>query len=153
MAQWRKFWNLPAQEWRGILWAMVQLPLLNVGLWGLGLRRLQRTLVWWMPTGGLEQGEPAHQQAVALARLVTLAARYGPYRATCLRQALLVWWWVRRAGIAGELRIGVQRTASQFTAHAWVEVGGVAVNDRADVGERFRSFDSYRFDGITFQSQ
>ena len=47
--------------------------------------------------------------------------------ATCLRQALLVHWLLRRRGFSPELKLGVRKQADAFDAHAWVELQGVAL--------------------------
>ena len=45
-----------------------------------------------------------------------------------------------RARTAAAFRIGVRKTGDRFEAHAWVECNGVAINDDADVHERFIPF-------------
>jgi hypothetical protein len=71
---------------------------------------------------------------------VRLAAFYGPYRANCLEQSLVIWWILRRQGLGCELRIGVRKQGSHFEAHAWVECQGVALNEENDVYQRFAPF-------------
>ena len=74
--------------------------------------------------------ETAHpESANRIARLVAIAAYHGPYRATCLRQSLALWWLLRRRGIPAELRIGVRKDDGELQAHAWVEHDGQALND------------------------
>lgn len=147
MQRWHKWWALPRCERRWLMQAILLLPLLHIALAVLGLRRLQRVLAWLTPTT-LQAAVQIDQQVGMLARIVTLAAHHGPYRATCLRRSLLLWWWLRRSGIASELRIGVQRHGHHFAAHAWVEVGGVAVNDGEDVAERFAAFDQVQLEKV-----
>jgi hypothetical protein len=84
----------------------------------------------------LERFSPAHptpsrpysadlaEDAQRSARLVGIAARHRPYRATCLRQSLALWWLLRRRGISTELRIGVRMDSGALRAHAWVEFCG-----------------------------
>jgi hypothetical protein len=69
----------------------------------------------------------ASDKAQRIARLVSIAANHGPYRATCLRQSLALWWLLRRRGIAAELRIGVRKDGAALLAHAWVEHEGQAL--------------------------
>ena len=69
----------------------------------------------------------ARETARRVGWAVTLASRYVP-GATCLPQALAGELLLRRAGIAGELRIGVaKRNDGRLRAHAWVESGGAVV--------------------------
>ncbi len=65
--------------------------------------------------------------ARALARLAAIAGRHGPIHVTCLRQSLLVYWLLRRRGLAPELRIGVRKQDAAVDAHAWVELEGHAL--------------------------
>ncbi|HRV95312.1 MAG TPA: lasso peptide biosynthesis B2 protein, partial [Anaerolineae bacterium] len=119
--------------------ALLLLPALVVGLRLLGLRRTQAWLARFSRPGA-PPAQPA-PDAQRLAYLVGAAAAHGPYRATCLPQALAVWWLLRRRGLTGEVRIGVRKVANNFEAHAWVEHQGIALNDTADVGLRFAPFD------------
>lgn len=65
--------------------------------------------------------------AERLAQVVALAGRRGVITATCLRQAILVHWLLRRRGLAPDLKLGVRRAADALDAHAWVELQGVAL--------------------------
>jgi hypothetical protein len=69
------------------------------------------------------------ETAERIARLVAIAAHYGPYRATCLRQSLSLWWLLLRRGIPAEIRIGVRKEGQELHAHAWVEHAGRALSD------------------------
>ena len=92
-----------------------------------------------MPLGSDERRTDL-DRARATARLVQAAARYGLFRPTCLPQSLVLWWLLRRQGLAGELRIGVRPEPSRLEAHAWVEFQGQPLNDGADVARRFAPF-------------
>lgn len=70
-----------------------------------------------------------------LERVVALAAAFYPGRALCLEQSLTLHAFLRQAGVASRLRLGVQ--SHPFAAHAWIEVGVVPVND---VVEHVRHF-------------
>lgn len=151
MQRWHKWWALSSHEQGRLVQAMLLLPLLHLALGMLGLRRLQRLLAWLTPAK-LQSAAQVDQQVAQLARIVNLAAQHGPYRATCLRRSLLLWWWLRRSGIASDLRIGVQRTNQHFAAHAWVEIDGYAINDGEDVGERFAAFDRFQLEKVVLAS-
>ena len=73
--------------------------------------------------------------AESLARLAAIAGRRGPIAATCLRQSLLVYWLLRRRGLAPELKIGVRKQDAVVDAHAWVELEGRALAP-ADITHR-----------------
>lgn len=132
LSRWRQ---LSPAERRVFLQAVLLLPALALGLRLLGLRRTQAGLARFSrPAAPPAAPVPAARR---LAYLVRAAAVHGPYRATCLPQALAVWGLLRRRGLTGELRIGVRKAAGQFEAHAWVEYQGLVLNDQPDVAQHF----------------
>jgi hypothetical protein len=80
------------------------------------------------------------EQAQRLARLVSIAANHGPYRATCLRQSLVLWWLLRRRAIPAELHIGVRKARGELEAHAWVEGSSRALNDSQHATASYAAF-------------
>jgi hypothetical protein len=66
---------------------------------------------------------------------VAMAAALYPGHAACLERSLMLYWYLRRAGVPAEYRMGVQMYP--FLAHAWVEYEGVPIND---VPEHVRLF-------------
>lgn len=72
-------------------------------------------------------------------RAVASAARHA--RASCLERSLLLWYLLRRQGVAAELRIGVRKAGSALQAHAWIEVGGQVLADTADARIHFTPFE------------
>jgi len=77
----------------------------------------------------------------AIYQMVHLAARHCPVTAQCLPQSLVLWWLLRRAGVASELRIGVRKQAGRLEAHAWVELSGWSLNQPGDGQASFTPFD------------
>jgi hypothetical protein len=57
------------------------------------------------------------------AAVIALAGRHALMNGSCLRQAMLLWWRLRRRGLSPDLHIGVTKRGG-FAAHAWVELGG-----------------------------
>lgn len=120
--------------------ALVLLPCVRPALWVLGFQRL-RDLVSLDDLG--QQGHRAGSDVATIAEargtaeMVEIAARRGIVKALCLERSLVLAWLLRRRGIVASLRIGVQHDDREFRAHAWIECGGVAVGEAADVGERF----------------
>jgi hypothetical protein len=135
-ARWRAL--VPAQRRTLVLaWSLLPGVWLALRVWG--LPRLQA----WLTRGPLPARPVAMPLAevAALGRAVNIAARLTPFPVTCLTRSLLLGWLLRRHGVASALRIGVQLKGGVFSAHAWVECGGVPVNDRADVAADFPPFD------------
>ena len=64
------------------------------------------------------------EQARSLARLAAIAGHHGLVDATCLRQSLLLYGWLRRRGLNPSLQLGVNQHKAPFQAHAWVELEG-----------------------------
>ena len=74
--------------------------------------------------------DPARVERIAW--LVTVAGRHGRRRPSCLEEALVLAWLLRRAGVPATMRIGVARRAGALHAHAWVEHRGRIVLGSAD---------------------
>ena len=79
-------------------------------------------------------------RAQSVARMVTIAARHGPYHANCLKQSLVTWWLLQRRGIAAELNIGVNKQSGEFSAHAWVEYSGNTLIKADDTSDQYSTF-------------
>jgi hypothetical protein len=71
------------------------------------------------------------RRARRYARHLDRASRHHLVRARCLHRSLVLHRWLRRQGLPSQLRIGVSKSAGAFAAHAWVEMDGLVVNDRA----------------------
>ena len=111
-----------------LLGLMAALPLIAAMVRLLGVVRAARLLERNSGTSALRRADSAELGAAQrLAQLAAIAGRHGAITATCLRQALLVHWLLRRRGFAPELKFGVRNHADVFDAHAWVDLQGVAL--------------------------
>jgi len=72
-----------------------------------------------------------------IAHMVAAAAAFGPYRASCLPQSLVLKFLLRRDGMRGELTYGVRRVDGHVTAHCWIELDGKPLIDSPEVRRRF----------------
>lgn len=72
-----------------------------------------------------------------IATVVDLVAGYLLRDRSCLRRSMLLWWLLMCRGIESELKIGFERQAGKLNGHAWVEIGGQVLNDKATVQTRF----------------
>ena len=139
-----KFGQLsPWERWLFIR-SILLLPILHTGLRVLGYSRLQALLVSVTPFKGdvatVSQTEII-EKARGIARIVSIAAQHGLYKATCLRRSLLVWWFLREQGIPGQVCFGVRVIDSHLEAHAWVEVQGMVINDTASVRDNYKTLE------------
>lgn len=125
--------------------ALVLLPIAAVVLRRWGLQSVQRRLADEANSATRQIGSDptAIDEARRLAWVVDGVARRGPWKGNCLQRSLLLWWFLLRRGFASEIRIGVRRRPGtrDLDFHAWVECDGVVMNERADVRERFATFD------------
>jgi hypothetical protein len=123
--------------------ACLAMPLVALGVRGFGLRPIQTILVNPRPLDhnpDQDSQELLLPRALGIARIVAIAARHGLCRPKCLTRSLVLWWFLRRRKIDGDLRIGVQPKGDQLEAHAWVTFQGVVLNDGDDVHLRFAPF-------------
>jgi hypothetical protein len=68
------------------------------------------------------------QTATDIGWAVTRAARYVPFRAVCLPQAMAAQWMLRRRKVASVMHFGAARgTEKPLDAHAWLDAAGVEV--------------------------
>ena len=111
-----------------LLMLMLCLPLVGVALRVQGYGKTRR---WLERNSSVDPRRTATPEELAaaehLAQLAAIAGRHGPVNTTCLRQALLVYWRLRRLGLAPELKIGVRKVEAALDAHAWVELEGKAL--------------------------
>ena len=131
-------------EFKVLLLSILLLPILALTIKFKGLKWTQAVLSNHI--ADINMSFPENKQlkiAQKVARMVSIAANHSFYSANCLKKSLLTWWLLRRRGIAIELKIGVNKNAGDFNAHAWVECRGHVLIDTTDVGQRFSAFDSH----------
>lgn len=127
----RQWWRLAPAERGLFLGILALLPLVSLGLRLLGYRRTKALLEWSSPLHAPHAANEAEwARAERLAELTAIAGRRGAVTATCLRQALLVHWWLRRRQLHPTLRLGVDRIGALPDMHAWVELEGRALAQR-----------------------
>lgn len=104
-------------------------------------------LVWTRPLGRFVSDAPISstgdrepvsarsrewRDAFRTARAVRRAANYGVMRPTCLVRAVALSRMLEKRGIRGSrVRVGVQQENGEFSAHAWVQLGGRVLGDDA----------------------
>jgi hypothetical protein len=144
MKAWQRFWRLSGRS-RGVaLEAAAVLVATWAGLRLVGFRRWKVLLVWMTPRPNSPTpfSQSARiENAREIARIQAAVARHLSFHATCLEQSLVLWWLLARRGIATALRIGARRESGRFEAHAWVELGNMALNDSGETHMHFAPFD------------
>jgi hypothetical protein len=134
---WQTWWSFTPMERSLWLQAWLVLPLVVLGLQLFGLRQVQALLDRF---SGKRADRLDLPEAQASARIFYSAVHRGFLPGRCLEQSLAFGWLLHRQGLAAELRIGVAKPAGQFAAHAWVEHGGVALEENGLYPE-FVAFD------------
>jgi hypothetical protein len=71
--------------------------------------------------------EPIQEEVRRVGWAVTRAARYVPFRAVCLPQAIAAKAMLSRRGIASVMHFGVAKTPAELKAHAWLDAGRIEV--------------------------
>lgn len=120
-------WRALGWRERGLL-ALCALGLaaIHIALALLGYRRTRRAVESLSQRRSTHPASPEDLSAAQrLARLAAIAGRHGAVHASCLRQSLLLYGWLRRRGLDPQLHLGMKPDAhAPFSAHAWVELDG-----------------------------
>jgi Transglutaminase-like superfamily len=131
-----KFGRLPRQHRWLIVEAVVWLALARAALLVVPFRVIAARLGSVAPPahpGDTDVSAPAlspdhRQQARDIGWCVTRAARYTPFRAVCLPQALAAKFMLRRRNVASIMHFGIARREGQpLLAHAWLDTADVPV--------------------------
>ena len=114
-------------EWRILMISILLLPVISLLLRISGYNRTRDLLGHARTVKNAQQNSNMEmEKALRIARMVSIAARYGFYQVNCLGQSLLTWWLLTHHGIDAEIRFGVKtQEAPGSLAHAWVEYQGV----------------------------
>jgi len=163
----RKLQRLSGNERRLLTQALVLLPLTFWGVYALGVSRWHHFLAQLASLGTTSNrgnkvsvaaectlanlDAAAIEQARVIARTVKIAAENGAYQARCLQQTLVLWCLLRRNDIESEIRFGARKEGGELQAHAWVEVGGVALNEDSDVCLHFSPLGTDAGSGLTLE--
>jgi hypothetical protein len=70
---------------------------------------------------------------------VNYACVWYPKQALCLQRSFVTTYLLRKHGVSANMVLGAQKLP--FKAHAWVEVGGRAVNERSNVQATYSVWD------------
>lgn len=135
----RKYLSLSPEGRAIVLRSLLLLPMVAVLLRARGMARTTALLERLGQRHG--GGEPCALPPQEIARLLNAAASI--LGARCLPRSLLLCHLLRHRGIPTEIRLGVSKLADgNLSAHAWVELDGLPLNDGADVFERYAALPS-----------
>jgi len=128
MSIFANWWKLPLHE-KGLLARFVFcLPWIAFSLRFFGYLRTRNFLARLTNQTPLHQANPDELvRAQRSGELLAIAGKRGLISATCLRQSVLLEYYLKRQGLAAEIKIGVRKDNDLFDAHAWVELNGIAL--------------------------
>ena len=139
----RRFSELEPAARNLFLRAMFLLPVVSLSLRWRGFRATQRTLQGLLSMANSEKAPvPIPERTALTAHLVNSADRHGLVSSSCLAKSLTLWWLLEKQGIRSDLRIGIRKEQDKFEAHAWVERGGLALNEPDDHHRHYAAFDA-----------
>jgi hypothetical protein len=143
MHAWKRFRRLGSAQRRIVLAAAAALTWAWLVLRLTGFRRSSSLFARSTPLvpDPLRSTGSASASPEEIARLTHATARSLPFACNCLDRSLALCWLLRRRGIAARLRIGARKDGAQLKAHAWVESGGVTLDDFGAEHEHFVPFD------------
>ena len=125
--------SLSFPEWIILLTSASLLPAVAFSLRYFGLARTQTLLTWCAPPPippGSDLGEKDKRTANELAKLVSISARHGLYKANCLKQVLVLQLFLNRKGIHSTFHMGIKKgTGKTLNAHSWLECTGSPLID------------------------
>lgn len=117
-----------------VLQALLLLPPVSIARRLISFKRLRGLIARLPRLGAVTAGE---SQARRAAELVSAVAGNLPFNTNCLERSLVLWALLKQRGITSDLRFGVRQEKTHLDVHAWVEVDGLVLNDRPDVGQRY----------------
>src|SRR5271168_2039946 len=121
ISAWRRFRQLSSDERSAVRNAAFWLAATWMGLRVAGFRRWKDTLSRMAPAVPAAANDANSAETLlrarALARLHSAAARHLIIRTNCLEQAMVLWFILRRNGVAAEMRFGARKEAARLEAH------------------------------------
>jgi hypothetical protein len=142
----QRFRALDRHAQSAFLGASLLLPLIAASLRLRGFRTTQAALAHFLSVrkhSHRHADETMAIDAARTARMVGAAVRYSFVRPACLEKSLVLWWLLRRQGIASSVRVGTRKNAGGLEAHAWVEYCGSALNEIDRPHEHYAAFDAF----------
>lgn len=138
-------------DWKVVLLSSILLPATAFSLHFFGLRKTRET-VKKISSPPLDNpadryySPPSYMaEAQNIAKLVSITARHGIFKANCLKQVLVLWFLLNRQNIPSTLHIGIKKKdTNQLDAHAWLECAGTPLIDSKDTLQQFSSIHSSR---------
>ena len=132
--------QLSAADWASLIRAWILLLFFDVALRTSPFPRVQ---IYAAHLASRQIQLPGSNQSLinSLKIAVDRASYHHLYPMTCLRRALTLQKMLAQRNIATELKIGVQKTSGQFSAHAWLEFQGQPLGEPEKITEKFKALE------------
>jgi hypothetical protein len=133
---------LSLSDWKILLSASFLLPLVALSLKLKGLKKTQLLIARYChkPSPFSKLTPLQVQEAKRIANLVSISANHGIFRTNCLKQVLVLSYYLNKKGIASTLHIGVRKSHKQLLdAHAWLECAGQPLINSKNSLQQFSS--------------
>ncbi len=118
MSNFDKLRELSIAEFLMLVVSVLTLPVVTALLKLRGFRRTERFMALFSRSN--VQPESSEARVAQAARMVSIAAVRGPFKAQCLEQAITLWWMLGVMGISSTIRLGIYKSGESVEAHAWV---------------------------------
>jgi hypothetical protein len=96
--------------------------------------------IYSLVKGWKVDNKPAESNVIdRVCMAVNYACVWYPKQALCLQRSFVTTYLFRKHGVAAKMVLGAQKLP--FKAHAWVEVEGLAINERSNVQVTYTVWD------------
>jgi len=154
--QYEQLIALSPEEWGQLLITLLLLPAVALMLWAVGFKRSKSFLGNFVSVESdyVTPSKSEKEKIHTIVRIVKIAARYGPYRDNCLKQSLVLWWILARYGFSTKIKFGIQKNSGdEFSAHAWIEYGGINLCDSDAVQQQITPFNMSELEQTWFHEK
>lgn len=134
------FISYPARQKLVTLLAIPSMLFAHICLHVIGLRRTYKLLRGISSIREPRTVEDGLAIAFRYAESVFLVHRRLPFIGKCLARSLTIWFLLRLVGIQSDVRFGMKKKQSEFSAHAWVEIEGTPLASEDEKAEGYVFF-------------
>jgi hypothetical protein len=128
LRRFRKLIRLSWREWGIFIQAIICLPAVDLLI---RTRGVKHCIEWFERAGPARDAQFSMKEAQSLARMVHVAGRFLPWPTRCLPQSIWIHRCLLQRGLQSRIRFGVTSlTSSLLSAHAWVELDGIPLDEQ-----------------------
>ena len=130
----RTFWSLGRQSRAMVIESLLFPFFISAGFRLAGVARTQGLLRRWASFREKTVPNQSADDVVLMAtRAQRIVKRSAGIEGTCLVRSFALWAMLLRRGIPSDLRFGVRKRDGKMEGHAWLERGGVSLNEEDEI--------------------